>query len=68
MGSPNNYRLAFYSGVAYDITTQYWDLSNWVDVPLPKFYMSTSPSTVPLTKGETNSVTAQLVGLNIRVI
>lgn len=60
MGSPNNYRVAFYSGILYDFTTQYWDFSNWVDVLPPKFYMSTSPSPVILTKGETNGITAEL--------
>jgi len=60
MGSPNNYRVAFYSGIVYDFTTQYWDFSNWVDVPPPKFYMSTSPSPIILTKGKTHSITAEL--------
>ncbi len=60
MGSPNNYRVAFYSGIVYDFTTQYWDFSNWVDVPPPKFHMSTSPSPVILTKGNTHSITAEL--------
>jgi hypothetical protein len=60
MGSPNNYRVTFYSGIVYDFTTQYWDVTNWVDVPSPKFYISSSPSPVILTKGKTHSITAEL--------
>lgn len=69
--SPDRFRVGYYSIFAYNDSKNSVDITNWIDVPLATYSLSTLPKTITLTQGESLNIGVNIVsnsGLLPRVL
>jgi hypothetical protein len=61
---PSKYKVMFYTDVYLDINpyndTRIADFTNWIDIPPPKFFISTFPDQLVLRPGDSKNITGIL--------
>ena len=61
ISAPNRYKVMFFAYVYYTMTGHYVaDFSNWIDIPPPTYFVSTSQDPLQLRPGENKTIGAQL--------
>lgn len=58
--SPISFKVIYYSVVAYNNSKTMIDLSNWIDIPPPRYTFSTIPSPLVLRQGQEKIIGIQL--------
>lgn len=57
---PEKYKVMFYTDVYLDNNTRIADFTNWIDIPTPKFFISTFPNPVELRPSDSRYITGIL--------